>query len=455
MKAIKIVAALAVVASLSSCSLRDTEALNTPSAENTAEPTPTPYEEAVSTAITLGAAEFDEDETVLTLQSGEYRYEELLEKLAQFPVLQSVVLPQTTLTFEQLDTLWQTYPGLSFEYTIELFGKELAHDTTELDLSGLLPEQVDEAVQKLRMLPELQYVELVDGSGASALGMSDVKLLNTGVPGAVFHYTFELFGKTVSTTDETVEYVDMEIGNEGEEDIRAALDIMKDGAYFKFDDCGIDSEIMALIRDDYPNMTVVWRVHCGYFSLLTDEETVRAIFDLNDDNCYELRYCTEVKYMDIGHNDQLTDISFISYMPKLEILILSGSPFTDMTPFANCPNLEWFEIVWCGHVTDISPLANCPNLKYVNISYTKVTDLSALSDKPLERFVYYSPKVSAEQEAEFIEIHPDCWTSFRGKNPYMRGWRYDDDAGAEPCEMYSKVREVFRYDENFYNHKGA
>ena len=454
MKLFKIIAAVAAVVCLSSCSLRTVE---TPAPEKT-ESTPAPIVETTPEpvkTVSFGAAEFEADETAITLERGQYTFDELMTKLSEFDALEKVSLPLISLTFEQLDMLWQTYPAVDFEYTVELYGVEYAHNIEQLDLSGLIPDQIDEAVQKLRMFPELRMVELMDKSGISELSVSDVRMLNAGVPTADFHYVFELFGKTVCTTDERIEFVDQEIGNEGEEAIRAALDIMCDGTYAKFDDCGIDSEIMALIRSDYPNHTVVWRVHAGYFSLLTDEETIRAIFDLNDKNCHELKYCTEVKYMDIGHNDQLTDISFISYMTKLEILILSGSPFTDMTPFANCPNLEWFEIVWCGHVTDISPLANCTNLKYVNISYTKVTDLSSLADKPLERFVYYSPKLTSDQQAEFNEWHPDCWVSFTGKNPYMAGWRYDDDAGGKPCEMYSKVREVFRYDENFYNHKGA
>lgn len=455
MKLVKIIAVLAVIASLSSCSLRKVEPQTPSETENIPQPTQEVQQPEPVKTVCIGSAEFEADVGNITLESGLYGFEDLMEGIAQFDSLAVVSLPHISLTFEQLDTLWQTYPAIDFEYTVDLYGKEYAHNIEELDLSGLVPEQIDEAVQKLRMFPELRNVELMDKSGVCQLSVNDVRMLNAGVPGADFHYVFELFGKTVSTTDERIEFVDQKIGNDGEETIRAALDIMCDGTYVKFDDCGIDSEIMALIRSDYPNMTVVWRVHCGYFSLLTDEETVRAIFDLNDKNCHELKYCTEVKYMDIGHNDKLTDISFIAYMPKLEILILSGSPFTDMTPFANCPNLEWFEIVWCGHVTDISPLANCPNLKYVNISYTKVTDLSCLADKPLERFVYYTPKVNVEQQAEFNELHPDCWVSFGGKNPYMKGWRYDDDAGGMPCEMYSKVREVFRYDENFYNHKGA
>lgn len=449
MKMIRIAAVILVLLSLTACTSGNTDETEIGSFE----PTTSVEQELVQT-FPIGGLMLEDTATEVTLVSNEYTGEQLLEQMGAFSAMQKVLLPETELSFEQLYALQQAYPEISFEYTVKLLDETYAPDVTELDLCGLMPEQVEEAVKKLQMLPALAQVELMD-SGKCELSVEDVKQLQDGVPTASFHYVFELFGQSVSTTDARVEYDEVEIGNEGEASIRSALDILPDGTYVKFDDCGIDSEVMAGIRDDYPNLKVVWRVHCGYFDLLTDEEMVRAIFDLNDSNCHELKYCTEVKYMDIGHNDNLTDISFISYMPKLEILILSGSPFTDTTPFANCPNLEWFEIVWCGNVKDISSLQNCPNLKFVNISHTQVTDLSALEDKPLERFVYYTPKVSADQEAEFIAQHPDCWVSFRGLNEYMKGWRYDDDAGGQPCEMYSKVREVFRYHENFYNHKGA
>ena len=42
----------------------------------------------------------------------------------------------------------------------------------------------------------------------------------------------------------------------------------------------------------------------------------------------DLKYCNDVKYLDIGHDDELTDISFIKYMPKLEIAMLSTDIIT-------------------------------------------------------------------------------------------------------------------------------
>ncbi|MCD8192133.1 MAG: hypothetical protein LUD55_04990 [Oscillospiraceae bacterium] len=341
-------------------------------------------------------------------------------------------------------------PTEDVDDTVVICGAEYDADTTTLDLSALTSEDTDEAAAALAKLTALESVELMDAEGASALTLSDVKTLEDAAPQAVFHYTFELFGQSISTDDKVIEFTGADIGNEGVEQIRQALDVLCCCTYFKLDECGIDNEVMAELRDDYPDTKIVWRVFFGeYMNCLTDEVTIRAIFKLTDANCEALKYCTEVKYMDIGHNTDLHNVDFVAYMPELEYVIVSGSPFTDLSPFANCPNLEFLEIVWCG-VSDISTLSACTNLKYLNISYCAVSDISALAELPLERFCYLGNILSSEEIADFKAAHPDCWTTTTGTQPYGEGWRYDD-AGYTYCDMYKFVRTVFDYDNNFYN----
>lgn len=406
----------------------------------------------ITYTVDLGGCTAENTAEALTLEEGGYEYSALLENLRYLPDLTSVKLPETALDTKELLALINTYPSVKFDYSKELAGTVVCCGDSEVDLSALGSGEVNEAASLLSSLPSLRYVELTPASGQSALSMDDVALLQCAAPNAVFHYCFELFGKQVSTADTELEYTEVEIGNEGVDQIRRALNIMKNCTYVKLEDCGIDSETMASLRDDYPGIKVVWRVYFGYFTCLTDEETIRAIFDLDDTNCSELKYCTEVKYMDIGHNSTLHDVSFIAYMPKLEIVIISGSPFSDMSVFENHRNLIFLELVWCGNVSDLSSLESCPNLAYLNISYSKVEDLSPISALPLERFMYYGPKLSARQQQEFRDLQPDCWVTFEGENPYVLGWRYNDQ-GHTWCDMYLRVREVFRYEDNFYNHK--
>ena len=158
-----------------------------------------------------------------------------------------------------------------------------------------------------------------------------------------------------------------------------------------------------------------------------------------------VKYFTKAKYLDLGHNETLSTIEFCKYMPNLEILIVSGSMVSDLTPLANCTKLEWLELTYCSYVTDITPLEGCVGLKCLNLGFTNVSDLTPVMDLELDRLHCILNQIPDEQEKAYDEAHPDTTTVWRGKQPYGYGWRYDDD-GYTFCEYYKKVREVFDLD---------
>ena len=377
----------------------------------------------------------------------DYDFEQLMQNLVYLPDLKELHLENTVYSLEQVQSLREAYPDVAITATAEVFGQEYELDTTtELDLSHLTSDRVEATAQVLSCLPNLSYVELMDENGESALSLEDVRVLAAAAPNTAFNYTFELFGQTISTAAETVEYVDVSIGNEGVEEIRAALDLLNACTYFKLDNCGIDNETMAQLRDDYPDVKIVWRIQVWQRTWLTDTEVLRAVYHVDDKNCGPFKYLTDVKYIDLGHNETLTDYSFVSYMPNLEICIASGSPVTDLTPFASCKKLEFLELAWCGHLEDLSPLAECESLKYLNICRTAVKDISPLENLPLERLHFFPCPLDQSVRDAYQEAHPDCWAKFTGSsnNPYGVGWRYDEDGTYSDC--YAKVREVFNLD---------
>ena len=389
----------------------------------------------------LGDMLLSNSETEAALEPGTYDLDSLRRQLHYLPSLTNLTLPKTTLTMEDISALADPFPELQVAYSIDLLGKEYLPDTTSADFSNVSASEMEQITEKFSMLPQLTEVTL-----PSALRMEDVKILMDRFPEITFHYTFDLFGKTLTLETERVEYLDVAIGNQGEDQIRAALDIMPQCTYFKLENCGIDNEVMASIRDDYPNTKIVWRVSFGgQYSLLTDETTLRTVYGVENSHGQYLKYCTGLKYIDMGHNTTLTDISFIEYMPDLEIVILSGSSITNVDAFANCKKLEWLELANCYALTDISALETCESLRFLNICFSKVTDLTPIQNLPLERFLYLNPQIDKETQAAFEESHPDCWVRFTGSDPYSLGWRYND-VGVTRFEYYEKIREIFNYD---------
>lgn len=404
--------------------------------------------------VQLGQARVNQDVSELSLYDYEYDFDLLLKNLKYLPDLQKVSLKQTTLTADELALLQNTYPNVSFDATVELRSIEIPHTETALDLSHLTADDVQAAVEALKRLPDLQEIELMNSFGNSNLSLTDVKPLVDAVPNVKIHYEFDLFGQRVSIGQEQLIFDDVKISNDGVPKLRNALNVMTKCTYAKFDSCEIDDEIMAQLRSDYPEKKIVWRVFIGKYNLLTDEEMVRMNANLTDQNTVPLKYCNDVKYIDISSNKNLTDFSFLASMPKLEAVSLTLTKINNLSCLSECKNLVWLELTSCSRITDLSPLSGLNNLKYLNVAATKVTDLTALDNLALERFACARSTVDKDALAHFEAKHPDCLAVSTG-NTRGYGWRYDDTNGTlNP--YYRQLREIFRYNEKNFtgNRKG-
>lgn len=397
--------------------------------------------------VDLGGKDYAPEETALTLAPADFDYDTLMANLPHMRALESISFENTDMTPEALEALAAAYPEVSMDYTVELLGQTLTAEAAELDLAAMTSEDVETVARKLALLPAVTAVELMDAEGVSALTLEDVKALQTAVPEAVFHYTFEFYGVEISTTDEEVKIVNKRITDEGEAEVRLVLDVMENCSRFVLDNCKLSNEVLAQMREDYRGKTkVVWRIYFGQGTSLTDAEIIRSTYNVEDDNCHDLIYCEDVRYMDIGHNDYLDAVPFVAGMPNLEVIIVSGAPIKDLTPFQNCKNLRVLEIAFCHYISDISPLAACESLEMLNIGFTQVTDLSALDERDMKLLCIDGAKVSAEERERFIELQPDCWTTYGDAQPYGQGWRYDTED--KPLEWYANIRSVFRYDQD-------
>ena len=398
--------------------------------------------------VSLGGKSFAPDSTELSLAPEEFDLDTLTANLPYLPQVNTLEFLRTDLTLEQVEQLRTDFPGITFAFTVELLGQEYGEDTTELDLSAMTSEQVVEVSQKLPMLPALEKITLTDGEGNSQLPKEDVKTLQQAVPNAVIDYSFDFFGTVLSTAEEEVHIKNVKIGDEGESEVRAALDLLPNCKRFVLENCQISNEVMAKLRDDYRDRTkVVWRVSFGKGSSLTDAQILRAVYDLVDTNCANLTYLEDVRFMDIGHNEFLKESSFISGMKSLEYVIISGSMISDLKPFANCKNLKVLEAAFCEYIYSAEGLESCENLERLNISYTHITDLSPLDNLNLVNLcAMYEGKsrVPVEEQERFKALKPDCKMTFVGSQPYGSAWRYDDNN--DPLEWYATIRKVFRYD---------
>ena len=399
----------------------------------------------VTYTVSLGGVFVSTTSTDLILLPGTYDYDTLTENLAYLPAVTNIFLQKSQLTQEQLTALREAYPEIAITYSIEFDGKEYDQDTTALNLAEYDPAKLDVAMEKLAMMSQITYVQLMKEDGTTNFSLDQLKQLQAAAPHIAFNYQVTLFGKTVSTADDVVDFSKCDVDDA--EELRQAMSLLTGASKVRVVGSDLSHETLASIQSEFPNTTLVWRVYIAGKPHLTDEETLFLSQDkLRNSNCENLKYMTRAKYVDAGHSEQLTDISWLAYMPDVEILILSGSPITDITPLSGCTKLEWLEVVFCGNLKDISPVKNLVNLRFLNIGMSPVSDISAVEDLPLERFHALSTKVKDADFEAYKASHPDCWTTYKGsKQPYGKGWRYDDN-GKTYFEYYAKMREIFDYD---------
>ena len=374
--------------------------------------------------------------------------EETIIQLEDYPNLLTADLSGST-CYDAIEAYKTAHPEVAVTYTIQVLGEFYPLDTAALDLSAMTAADLPHIMDALPRLAKLTEVSLMRADGTPALTLGELLTLTDAFPHIVFNYQFDFYGQTVDLYAKELSYVNTHMGDEAEAELREMLSVMPKLERITLDRCGFSSPVLAKVNADFPDTKVVWRVFYGKnnkFNALTDETVIRSSHHLSNDTVDEMQYLTDVVYMDIGHNETLTNVSFLAHMPKLKLLILSGSPVTDISPLTGLTELEFVELAFCGNLRDLTPLGTLTGMKYLNIGGTNSDDISCLMDRPMERFVCMMTRIPQAQKDAYAEAYPDCIVVKRGKQPYGYGWRYIDD-GYNFNDYYKTMRQIFHYDE--------
>ncbi|MDO4536861.1 MAG: hypothetical protein Q4B54_01785 [Coriobacteriales bacterium] len=340
----------------------------------------------------------------------------------------------------------QSQPASQVE-TIAVGDKSIAIDATQVDATNFSAEQIAQLQDVLPRLSKLSSVNFGSEDGMAKL--SAVSQFHKVAPQLALSYSFNLFGQMIDFNATELDFRGIQMDDQGAQ-VRCALEAMPNVARLDMDSCGVDDEHMAAIRDDFPQVEVIWRVWFGTnYTVRTDATKILASAPglggmLSPENTEGLKYCTKMKYLDIGHNDTLQDISFVSYMPDLEVFICMWGNITDISPLASCSHLEFLEI-FTNDITDLTPLANLHELRHLNASNNPhLSDITPVYNLTgLERFwcgQYHS--VPQEQFDEFRRRVPNCATNFTCYDPH-EDWRWG-------TERYALLQEQLGYLEGDY-----
>lgn len=383
----------------------------------------------------------------------------LLPLLEYLPELETVDLGTGgALDGKEVSALVTAYPDIKFEYGFELLGQSVTLDERSLSLCGIGHADAEELLAWLPAMKALKTVDLGDDS--SGLQWADIASFQAASPDTVFEYAFTIYGKHFLLTDEEMNLSHVPVDDEGALAVQAAV-CMPQLKVLDMDSCGVSDEAMAELRDSLPDTEVIWRIWFGTgYTVRTNVERILASNpgrggELTAENTVSLKYCTKVRYLDLGHNSYLSDISFVSYMPDLEVVIVAMGNWSDVSPLANCPKLEYAEIQTSA-LNDLSPLSGLKNLRHLNIGYCfALHDISPLYElTELERLWIgcYTP-IPQEQVEEMQRRAPNCVINTTTVDPCEECWRYLGENAFGYMELdprYALLRQQFRYDEAPY-----
>ena len=349
------------------------------------------------------------------------------ELLRYLPNLTSIDLGSaqsgSMISTDDLAVIADACPNAALNYSLSYRGQSLPLDSTELDFSGITSADIPEAASVLRCMNQVSLVHL--GSADSGLTMADIGQLHDAAPNAAFDYPVNVWGVDFNLADTDLSFSHIKMNDEGAA-VKQVLPYMTNLKTLDMDSCDVSNEAMAGIRGENPNVDVIWRIWFAGYSVRTDVERILASTQarggkVTNEDARCLQYCSKVKYLDLGHNEVLSDISFVRGMPELEVAIFAINNISDISPLADCPNLEYLEIN-STNVTDLSPLANATNLRHLNIGRCekmegnrgedlerpRVTDLTPLYGlHDLERLWIGSvtaPGIPEEQLDKMVEV---------------------------------------------------
>ena len=389
-----------------------------------------------------------------------------LDTLIYFPKLRSVELGVLNGRFspEDIKSFTVENSGITLTGQVDMLGEKYDMYTESFDLSRLSHENAAEVLAAMRYFADIKSIDL-GSEEMNDLSFDDVAAFEDAFPEAEFSYDFTLFGTPCSVNTKKVNLSQIKMDDNGEA-VRAALRCMKKCDYLDMDSCGVDSEHMAEIRDEFPQIEVVWRVFFGWnYTARTNTDRILASAwsgegELGYGNEEELKYCTKVRYLDIGHNMHLDNIDFVAYMPDLEVLITyREESLKDISPLANCKKLEYLELIYDTDLTDLSPIAGLTELRHLNIAgSTRITDITPLYGlTKLERLWIsgYNTAIPREQIEEIRELLPDCVVDSEGgalTGSGNVGWRvdHDDEDNKTWNPRYYELRETFGYKNSPY-----
>lgn len=383
---------------------------------------------AVSYRVTIDGTDYPENADTVKLHS---LGEQELSLLTCLPELRNVVVgggiqPED---FSELSG-YCAEKGISCQV-------QIGNDLVETDVQELTAEGITDAdLQLIGVLPDLQRLHMVDPQAEP----QTLAGLQEQYPDKEISWEVHIADQVFQSTDTEIDLSQTVVTDLAA--VEAQMEYLPNAETVIFGLCGrdnpdwgnskakvvacdIENEDMAAYRDRVRDKyKVVWTVRLGpSIALRTDKDNFMpnhfGVGRLFDDYAYNLRYCEDMVCLDVGHMT-LTDISFVTFMPKLKYLILAWTEVQYIEPIRSCKNLVWLELD-NSCIRDYSPLVDCTALEDLNIGKTFCDITPILQMTWLKNL--YMIFGSGGDAWKCTQALPDTHVVARGDATVGGGWR--------------------------------
>lgn len=371
-------------------------------------------------SVSLGLQEIDCDVRDPVLVNADA--EELLERLTYLPKVERLMLTGQLPPWDQLEKVIAAYPEVDVDWEIVDFGQVFGPDIQELTVPGNEIRDVEELEAIFPYVPGLRKVDLMD------CDLDQEKLVDLANRYPEMEFLFRLqIGHVKLTTDAE----EIDISNhkfENTREIERYVNCFPNLRKAILCECGIPYEEMEALNRKWENIRFVWSVQIGDKLFRTD-----AIYytpnrwgeKCTDETLYNLRYCTDMICVDIGHMDKVTNCEWAAFMPDLKYLILAQTGIQDLTPLSGLKNLVFLEL-FQSKARDYSPLVSIASLEDLNLSYT-YGDPAPIARMIWLKRLWWSgswiarttlPQALPHTEMEFLEVSSTGGTWREGQHYY-------------------------------------
>ena len=116
----------------------------------------------ISYQVSLYGKDYADDTTELSFGSEQLDLQQLHTALKYLPQMESIHFNQPTVAAAELKALQEEYPAIAVTWEKDAFGNTYTSDTTEIDLTGLRTDSLDEVAAEVSYFPALEKLILCE-----------------------------------------------------------------------------------------------------------------------------------------------------------------------------------------------------------------------------------------------------------------------------------------------------